>query len=257
MWQKGLLWCVVVCAGCGMGFNPPPPPDIRDVEVGLGAAMAIGQASSIAMNSVSSASPAACVTVAQPCSTYPCSGSVTVNLGAGCPLPLGDSASGTVTVSGNWSSADQATVQTTFTDASSGSKNVVVTSATSLTVKRNGTKVSVTYVGQNVNTKGATTLAAQSSWSIDVDTRGTANDPKDDRYTITGTQQSAGGSNTTQMTVENAVLDPGCRSNPVSGSATLQKVTSTTVQQSFVKFHAACDGKADVGTQSVTLNVFE
>ncbi len=257
MWKHAFLSCLVTITGCDFGFKPPLP-DIRDVEVALGAGMAIGQTSSIAMNSVSAPSPAACVTVNNACtSSYPCNGSVTVNLGAECPLPLGEAVAGTVTVSGTWSSADQATAQVTFVDATAGGQSVVVTSATSLSVKRSAGKVSVTYVGQNVSTKGQATLAAQSSWSIAVENAGTANDPRDDKLTLTGTQQQAGGSTTNQVTVTNAVMAPTCRANPVSGSATIQKVTNTSVQQSFLTFHSACDGMVDVGGQSVKLNVFE
>jgi len=46
--------------------------------------------------------------------------------------------------------------------------------------------------------------------------------------------------------VSNAVMDPSCRLNPISGSAVFQAVGGVSVSQQILEFHATCDGKADV-----------
>jgi hypothetical protein len=53
-------------------------------------------------------------------------------------------------------------------------------------------------------------------------------------------------------------VDPSCHLNPISGSATLQKVSTITIVQDTVTFHAACDGKADISSGgSVSLNFLQ
>jgi hypothetical protein len=44
----------------------------------------------------------------------------------------------------------------------------------------------------------------------------------------------------------NVVLDPGCRSNPISGSGVQQAVGTATISDYTLQFHAACDGKVEV-----------
>lgn len=243
-------------AACGSDLRA----QIRPVEVAIGSASALGQTSAIATSAMRGTT--ACATVATACPTYPCEGKVELAYGADCPLPLGGTASGTVSVTGTWKSADSATVRTTFVDAKAGDKNVVVTSATNLTVSRSANTTSVNYVGQNVSVRGSAALAAQSVWTVSVDNKGTADKPADDTYRVTGTQQAAGGSSTQQIVVSGVVLDPACRLNPTDGTATLQEVSGLSVNQLMVRFHATCDGKADVtptagAPQPVTLNFQE
>jgi hypothetical protein len=42
------------------------------------------------------------------------------------------------------------------------------------------------------------------------------------------------------------VIDASCRTNPVSGTGIIQQVGTSSLEEVFVTFHAACDGKADV-----------
>ena len=108
-------------------------------------------------------------------------------LGAGCPLPLGGESSGTVDVMGSWQAADSASLSNTFVDASAGTHTVAVVNATNLTVSQSTDSVSVRYTWQDVNVKsGATTLAAQSSWTVNANLAGTPGDPSDDSFTIDG-----------------------------------------------------------------------
>jgi hypothetical protein len=182
------------------------------------------------------------------CASYPCAtGAVSIALGASCPLPLGGAASGTVMVSGSWQDKDHATLSSQFVDAKAGARDEVVTTATNLTVSRSGSSLTVTYTGQDVNVQGASALAAQSSWTVVVDTAGTG-DPGDDGYTVTGVQQGAGGGGGGQVSVSDAVLAAGCTQNPTSGSAVIQSAGLTSIENDTVTFHAACDGQAELQT---------
>ena len=64
------------------------------------------------------------------------------------------------------------------------------------------------------------------------------------------------------MTLTSVVLDASCRNNPISGTGIIQRVgTSSIIQEVYVTFHGACDGKAEVrgtlgGTHSQKLVLF-
>ena len=250
-----VLYIGVLLAGCSASSA-----DLRPLDAAIGAAVSLGAGSSIAMTAMTTSIQ--CASVKAACSSsYPCSGEVSVALGAGCPLPLGGEASGTVDVMGSWHSADSASLSNTFVGASAGTKTVAVVNATNLTVSQAAGSVSVRYTWQNVNVKsGASTLGAQSSWTVDVDLNGTPGDPSDDSYTISGTDQGVSGS-VSQLSATGVVVQPACRLNPVAGSATIQKVSTFDIEQSTVNFHAACDGKADVtdsgSAHAVTLDFFQ
>jgi len=168
----------------------------------------------------------------------------------------------TVTVSGTWQSADQATVTSEYTSARVGTRNLVVAQTRNYTVQRSGDTVTATFTGQNVQVRGAVALAAQSNWTVVVNTAGTPDDPSDDTYTINGTQQSAGGTSVAQLNVSDAVLSPSCRRNPTSGRATIQQVSATRIRQEAIEFQSTCDGTAQLtsttgGRSSVTLDFLE
>jgi len=100
---------------------------------------------------------------------------------------------------------------------------------------------------------GVSTLSGQSSWTVDVDEGMTPGDSSDDVYTITGADQGVS-SQVSQISASSIVVKPGCRLNPVGGSATIQKVSATSIVQSRISFHEACDGKADVDGESVAVD---
>jgi hypothetical protein len=256
------VWVAFLGVGFAGCFGGGGSADIRGAEVALGAAASLGHASSLAMDAM--AGSTVCTQVTAPCTTYPCTGGVNVSLGAPCPLPLGSGdAAGSVTVTGSWQSADSATLATMFVNEMVGAKSVVVVNATDLTVQHstNG-DVTVSYVGQNVNVMGVAALAAQSSWTVNVSAAGTPADPADDKYTITGVNQGAGGASNGQLSLDSVVIDPTmCRLNPISGSGVIQNVSATSIQQTTLKFHSACDGKVDVtgtlgGNNAVPLDFF-
>jgi hypothetical protein len=188
----------------------------------------------------------ACASVTQACTSYPCNGGVSLSLGSGCPEPLGGVGTGTVAVSGSWTAADTATLMLAF---SIGVGDGAIALSQAIGVKVNPGAmghVTVAYVGQNVMVSSGATLAAQSSWTVDVDEKMTPGDPSDDSYTINGAQQGAGTSGTAQVTLTTVVLDPSCRKNPTSGMAVLQLVGTGSIEQDTINFHSACDGKVDV-----------
>jgi hypothetical protein len=207
--------------------------DLTQMEVAIGAATSLGHSATLAMNAMTGTT--ACTQVTQRCTTYPCSGSVMITLGPNCPLPLGGTATGTVMVTGMWTSATQATLSAQYVNVQAGTRNTVVTSSTSITA----TPTSVMYTGQNVQVHGGSALAAQSTWNVSVDRMG--------RYTISGTQQAGGGGGSAfQLDVSNVIVDPGtCWANPVGGQATIQDVSGLSISTATVSFHTACDGKAD------------
>jgi hypothetical protein len=107
-----------------------------------------------------------------------------------------------------------------------------------------------------VNVQGLVALAAQSDWTVNVDSANTPA-PGDDRYTVTGTQQGGSGFGGGQLNVQSVVVDPACKLNPISGSATDQQVSLTSIRQFTLDFHAACDGKANLdrgGTVPLVFN---
>ncbi len=247
-------WCFLLLAGCAADSS-----DLRPLEAALSAAVSLGATSSLAMSAVdSAAATTVCAQVTAPCAAnYPCNGAVTISLGAGCPLPLGSAASGTVDVSGSWQSADSATLSSTFT----GVQAAVVVGSKSVSVEQSGSGVSLRYLWQNVDVAaGAGTLDAQSSWTVDVDEAAPADDPSDDSYTISGSDQGVS-SQVSQLNASGVIVQPSCRLNPVGGSATIQKVSTLSIVQSTVSFHAACDGRADVtdsgSSHSVTLDFLQ
>jgi hypothetical protein len=231
-----------VCAGC-FGSSDA---DLSGIEVALAAGASIGHSAS--MTAAAMSAPVACVNVTQPCSaSYPCSGLASVTLGTACPLPLGGVGNGQVAVSGSWAASDMATLGMMFgVGVSDGSLSV--SEAIGVKVTTSTGHQTVAYAGQDVTvTEGA--QLGQSSWTVEVDQKSTPGDPSDDVYTLTGAQQgvSAGtGAQVAQVSLTSVVLDPSCRSNPVSGMGVIQQVGTATLQETIVNFHAACDGKVDV-----------
>ena len=239
--RAGLLRGLLCASGCGAASS-----DLHGLEVALGAASSLGLATSLAMNAMSA--PTACATVVKACTSYPCDGEVSITLGADCPLPLGGVATGTVDVSGSWQSADSATLSTTFVHVAAGGRNEVVVDARNLTVDRAISSVTVQYVGQNVSVVGATTLTNQSSWTVVIDPMG---------LTVSGTNQNVGGAAVDQLSVSSVLIAPACAANPISGSATIQHVSTFSIVQDSVAFHSACDGRADVNGKSVAFQFLQ
>ncbi len=255
-----MRWLLPIALACGGCFGSSDA-DISGIEVALVAGSSIGHSAS--MTAAAMTAPVACVNVTQPCSaTFPCNGVASVTLGDACPLPLGGVGNGQVAVSGSWAATDMATLAMMLgIGVSDGS--VSVSEAVGIKVTTSMGHETVAYAGQDVTVNTGAALG-QSSWTVDVDDKGTPGDPSDDVYTINGASQGAAagsGAQVTQVSLTTAVLDPSCRANPVSGMGVIQQVGSSTLQETVVTFHAACDGKADVkgalgGTHAQKLVLF-
>ena len=253
----GLGACVLLMA-CGA-----KQAAIDEVQFGLTTAGAIGLSGVVAMDAIKGPAPA-CAVCTTACSSYPCTtGSVNVNLSAGCQLPLGGAASGSVTVTGNWSSADSAMLQQTFTNATvaaQSNKALAVASVKSVSASRSGNTITISFTGANaVAAASGSAVAAggSQSWTVAVNTKGTA-DPGDDVLTVDATSASGGAgvlSSARVASIKGAVLDPGCRLNPIAGSADITQVSGFVPTITKIQFHAACDGKAEVdgATQDLQL----
>jgi hypothetical protein len=239
-------WLVVSCLASALGgcIRTGGAVDMRPMETAIASAASLGHASTLAMTAMQQTSAVACTQVTTACTTFPCQGAVTITLGNDCPLPVGGVASGTVQVTGMWSSATSAKLSTTYSNVkvAAGARNSVFVSATNVTA----TPTSVSYTGQDVQVQGAAALAAQSSWDVSIDSMG--------RLTVDGTNQFASSGHTQQTHVSSAVLDPACTLNPVSGSATIQDVGGLSVSQAHVTFHSACDGRASADGANVMLD---
>jgi len=90
------------------------------------------------------------------------------------------------------------------------------------------------------------------AWAVDVDTAGT-DDPSDDAIAVSGGAQTLlaiGGqtpdADLTQVAVGDAVFRSGCRKNPNSGIAAVQRAGTHGGGWVLFGFHSACDGTAAV-----------
>lgn len=236
---------------------------IDEVQYGVTSASAVGRTASLAMDAMKGMA-SACATVTTACASYPCTtGAVTIALGAGCPLPLGGTSSGTVTVTGNWSSADQATLSQTYTNTqvASAGKALAIASVTQISASRAGNTLTVKYTGTNAvagASGSAVAVGASSSWTVTVDNKGTA-DPIDDLLTVDATSANASAFGGTRVaSVTGAVLDPSCRQNPIAGRADITQVSGGVVPVptiTKIQFHAACDGQAEVDGSTTALTL--
>jgi hypothetical protein len=242
----GLLGVGIV-AGCGSGDQ------LREVALGLSAAATIGRSVQLAMDGVGGTSGAVCVQVTKACATYPCDGEAALTLGADCALPLGGAATGSVTVSGHFTSATQATLTAQFVNVvvGAGKEPIALANASQLTASRSGTSITVDYAGSNAAARSnvdAASVGASSSWTVVIDTKGTAT-PADDSLTIMSTSASgAAGVGTTAktQTLTGVVIDPGCALNPTGGSGQIVEVQTFIPSIRKIAFHGACDGKAQL-----------
>lgn len=227
---------------------------INEVQYGLTSAAAIARIASLSMDAVAGTS-SACASVKTACTGYPCDAAITINLGAGCPLPLGGEAAGTVDVTGRFTSEKSATLAQTFANAriSTLGKELAVARVTQVSAQRSGATLTVSYAAANaVAGAGATALAVGGSatWNISVDTNSTP-DPADDRMTVQASSASAGGLGSARViSIDGAVLDPSCRQNPTAGTASITEVSGLLPKIIKVQFHPSCDGKAEVNGNS-------
>lgn len=243
--RAAAVLCVLVFAACG------PDATLNQVAVGLSTASNVSRAAALALDGMKAST--ACTTVTTACAAYPCDGAVTVTLGAGCPLFIGGEATGTVTVSGHWTSVDKASLSTEFAGVkASGAKNeVAVAKVTTISVERASTTITVKYTGTNAVTRANVDRAAAANtedWTVAVNTKGTT-DPADDSISVTASSVAASaglGNSAKVVSMHDVAVDPSCTLNPTAGTADVTEVQGVIPKITNVKFHSGCDGKAEV-----------
>jgi hypothetical protein len=239
-----------LAAGCG-GDNP-----LREVAQGIVAAAATARSVSLAIGAVGG-NAAACVQVATPCTTYPCQTSAAIQVGAACSMPLGAADSGVVNVMGSWSSVSDATLTMQFVNVkeSVNPDAIALAQVTQVTGTRSGNITTVTYSGSNAGARAGlsgTAVGGSSSWTVDVDDKGTA-DPGDDVLTVKASSAAAGaglGVSAKTMTLAGVTIDPSCALNPIAGTGNITEVQTLIPKIQDISFHAACDGKGSVNNSA-------
>jgi hypothetical protein len=226
---------------------------VQPLETTLGAAVPAAYFAAVSMAALDGR-PSPCATVVTPGG----SGAdvrVDVSLGPGCPPMFGVEGSGTAVVTGTWT-PQLATFVMDFTGVAYGGHAMLVVGLASMTVAPlNTTHLVIAYGEQDILAASSPNGAAgikQVAWVVDVDTAGT-DDPSDDSIAISGGDQTlfaAGGptpaADVTQVAVGNAVFKAGCRKNPSSGVAAVQRAGTLGGGWVLFGFHDACDGTANV-----------
>jgi hypothetical protein len=248
-WLRILL-LVVLAAGCE---QPDPAQIVQPLEATLGAAVPAAYFAAVSMAALGGR-PSPCATVVTPAA----SGGdvrVEVSLGPGCPQMFGADELGTTVVTGVWT-PQLATFVMDFTGVSSDGHPLLVEGLASMTVvPTDATHLVVAYGEEDIEV-GTTRLPAagvqQVAWVVDVDTAGT-DEPSDDSISVSGGSQSlfalggtTSGGDVTQVAVGDAVFNAGCRRNPNSGIAAVQRAGTSGGGWVLFHFHDACDGNADV-----------
>jgi hypothetical protein len=257
--RMSLLSLSVAALAIGACANDNP---LRETALGISAAASVGRSAQLALNAVSGAQVASCVQVMQACTTYPCDGSAKVTLGSGCPLPLGGTASGTVMVNGRFTAAGTATLTATFTDVTAGAeaKPIAVATVTTISASQSGNIVEVKYTGTNAAARAdvaAASVGASATWTVNVDTKGTA-ELGDDVLSIESSAASAAagvGASAKVASLKNVVVDPSCPSNPTSGEGSITEVSGFIPSITKISFHTTCDGTGAVNGTAYPFDV--
>lgn len=249
-----LAMSAAACSGTG--------DSLHDIALGLATATATARSASLAMAAIGGTAPS-CASVTSACTTYPCAGAVSIAVGGDCAYPLGAAASGTVKVTGQWSSAGSATLGAEFIgvdEAVGKGEAFAATQVTTITATLSGGTVSVTYDGSTATARSglpSAAVGAASSWMVS-EAGVSTTDPSDDVLTVQASSASVAvglGANVDAVTLSDVMIDPSCAENPVSGTAQVTKVQTIVPSVTNVSFHAACDGKADVNGHPHTFSI--
>lgn len=248
------LTAVLVFVACG---GTPP---IQEVEQGLASATTIGRSISLALDAVSGTNTS-CVQVVKACSTFPCDGEANVTLGNACPLATG-TATGTVNVTGRWTSATKGELTAVFTDVKVGDESAsAVASVKKVSVERSGNTITVEYSGSDAVAAAGSSVAAvgaSNKWTLKIATQGTA-EAADDVLTVDASSalgNAGAGTQAKTVKIEGVVFSPSCTKNPTAGTADITEVTNFIPRITEIEFGSACDGTAKVNGASTELNFF-
>ncbi len=210
--------------------------DLTPMEQAIAVGSEIGVVSSLSMSAMASPTPVACAQVTSGCTSFPCIGAVTLTLGASCPFPIGGVGSGTVSVTGSWSSADAATLGARFGAAQIGGAPSVLTSFEGVAATMDGAG----YAGAALQPAGTPLLSSQSSWTL-------IPSGLDGGFLLEGSDVAAGRSSNTSLRLVGVVVGPPCTENPTSGSASLDLTSGLNTEHANVTFDSTCNGMASIG----------
>jgi hypothetical protein len=249
--RTSALLATLVLTGC-QGLDLAPVTGVLDASV------ALGLASSVAMTSIAGEGPD-CATFTPACSSAPCVARVEVAVNDACPLALGAGASGTIILDGDWADVDTATFVPDLGSLDLGvdPEGRVTLGLGIVVVSRSDDEVSVVFSEQGVDADstdgGSSAGLDQQAYTVEVSLAGTPADPTDDVLDISGGNQelaASGGDDdaaaVSQLAIAGVRTDPGCRSNPVDGTATMNEVGDGELSQTTLQFHEDCDGEVDV-----------
>lgn len=249
-----LVLTMILAVGCQENRLEP-------VETAIGVAGPMGHSAAVAMESMA-AGAVACARVLEDCAgNFPCDGSVEITVGEDCPLPLGEDAQGLVVVHGSWSDAGAAQLSADYTDIVVGGRGLLVVEASSFSVSYdpNGSMpTEVDFSDTTVELAGSQGLyVGSSSWSVSIDPMETPSNPRDDVFTIWGSDTTVEGTGTQTVDIDDIVLDPSCRRNPIAGTGDIVTVAPGRIESLDVTFHPDCDGRAEVDGTLVDFDVLD
>jgi hypothetical protein len=242
------LCMIVIAAGCQ---QPDDAEVVQPLESTLGAAVPTAYFATIAMQSLEGR-PSPCANVVSP--TGSSQVRVDVSLGASCPPMFSRDEQGVVVVTGTWA-PPIATFVMDFVGVTEGGAGMLVVGIGAMTVTTNGAHYVIAYGEEDILIASGQQVGAgidQIAWVVDVDTK-TTDDVADDVITVSGGDQSllaASGdhpeADITQVAVGNAVFNAGCRKNPNTGLAAVQRAGTRGGGWLLYAFHSTCDGTTDV-----------
>jgi hypothetical protein len=219
-------------------------PEVKAVAEVLKIALPIGYAAQIAMAAVNGERVDDNIIVVSGITDSAGPALITIPVTVTRPLPIG-SKTGTIVVSGYWSSMDEAVMSMTLTDIGIAIATAMFENIQAFPVFRDSTGVTAVYVKEWVNTGessldtnsvsaseanekkawGENTPEIDSSMSVDLDVwkitvkhKGTPGDPSDDEYGLAGVGQYAGiddKAHLVQLIMLGAAMKAACRKNPV------------------------------------------
>lgn len=233
----GSTACIIDTGGDSVDASP--------AENVIGTAAPLAHAGTLAM-AILAGSPTSCAEVVVGCSTPPCQIDVGVSVGDGCHLPIGaDAATGRVPVTGTMSTPDNANLIAVFQDIDVSGSDVIFRRG-AFVVSRSGPILNMTYGNQGLELTEPTVSVDQAGWTVKVDTGTTPGDTSDDSMEISGAQQYIVDANVTQVALTGVVISADCQLNPTAGSAVIEQAGDSSGQVTTLRFHATCDGTADV-----------
>lgn len=243
MWKLGLSLVALATTACintdGDSVDTAPAENV------IGTAAPLAHAGTLAM-AILSGSPAPCAEVVVGCSAPPCPVEVGVSVNAGCHLPIGaDGATGRVPVTGTMSTPNNANLIAVFHDVDVNGEQVIFRRG-AFTVSRSGSVLTMAYGDQGLELTEPNVSVQQAGWTVTVETGATFGDTSDDRMVLSGAQQTVIDSSVTQVALANVVIEGSCTLNPTAGSVTIEKVGASSGAVTTLRFHAACDGRAEV-----------